>query len=163
MPVRSHGSWPQDPDPRITPDTQPADVPGRPEPSLILPAWRRFLESRWRQRLSSVTTLSLAYHDAAEQLRCGRGAPVTASSGQLRQLMREAVVARCALRDTEEALERLSSGSFGRCEQCGAGIPVARLAANPESRYCARCEAVANDSPEAAESLPPLAAACGPA
>jgi DnaK suppressor protein len=93
----------------------------------------------------------------------GRGAPVTASSGQLRQLMREAA-ARCALRDTEEALERLSPGSFGRCEQCGAGIPLARLAANPESRYYARCEAVAADSPEAPESLPQLAAAAsGPA
>ena len=77
MPVRSRGSWPQDSGPRVTPDAPPAGVPppGRPEPSLILPAWRRYLESRWRQRLSSVTRLSLAYHDAAEQLRCGRGPP----------------------------------------------------------------------------------------
>jgi RNA polymerase-binding transcription factor DksA len=44
-----------------------------------------------------------------------------------------------ALSDTEEALARLSAGSYGRCEQCGAEIPVAELAAEPEARYCGGC------------------------
>ena len=44
-----------------------------------------------------------------------------------------------ALSDTEEALARLSAGSYGRCEQCGAEIPVAGLAAEPEARYCGGC------------------------
>jgi RNA polymerase-binding transcription factor DksA len=32
-------------------------------------------------------------------------------------------------------------GRFGYCEQCGADIPVARLATIPEARYCPDCMA----------------------
>jgi DnaK suppressor protein len=98
-------------------------------------AWRDVLEARWRQRLSTVTELSLAYHDAAE--RSGPGAQ--GETHQVRHLLRAATAARRALIDTEEALARLSDGSYGRCEECATSIPAAELLAEPETRYCARC------------------------
>ncbi len=100
------------------------------------PAWRGLLEARWRQRLTAVTELSLAYHDAAERSGGGRG---PGGTRQVRRLLREATAARRALFDTEEALARLSDGRYGRCEQCSAPIPTAALLAEPETRYCAGC------------------------
>jgi RNA polymerase-binding transcription factor len=113
---------------------------------LALPAWRGLLESRWQRRLAAVIKLSVAYHDASDRLGDGRRAGGTApgdtapgDTARLRRLMRQAVAARRALSDTEEALARLSAGSYGRCEQCGAAIPVAELTAEPETRYCGGC------------------------
>jgi RNA polymerase-binding transcription factor DksA len=101
------------------------------------PAWRALLEAQWRDRLQTVTELSLAYHEAAS---------VTAAvpSGQpaarkVRRLLRRAVAARQALADTEEALGRLASGRYGLCEGCAAAIPARLLAAVPDTRYCPRC------------------------
>lgn len=115
--------------------TSPSAAAGRPG----YPAWRSLLEARWQQRLGTLTELSLAYHDAAERSGGGRGPDGSGETPQLRRLMREATVARWALRDTEEALARLSSGSYGRCEQCSASIPAAQLFAAPETRYCPEC------------------------
>jgi DnaK suppressor protein len=40
----------------------------------------------------------------------------------------------------EDALNRLENDSFfGECEECGEDIPLARLLALPESRYCVHC------------------------
>jgi RNA polymerase-binding transcription factor DksA len=118
---------------------------------LALPAWRGLLESRWQRRLAAVIRLSVAYHDASDRLadphadgRRAVGPPGNtqlrpADAAQLRRLMRQAVAARRALSDTEEALARLSAGNYGRCEQCGAAIPVPELTAEPEARYCGSC------------------------
>jgi RNA polymerase-binding transcription factor DksA len=38
-----------------------------------------------------------------------------------------------------EALERVDRGTYGRCENCGQVIPVARLDALPYARHCAGC------------------------
>jgi DnaK suppressor protein len=103
------------------------------------PAWRSSLEARWQQRLSTLTELSLAYHDAAERSGDGRGPAARAEGPRVRRLLRKATAARRALRDTEEALARLSDGSYGWCEQCAAPIAAAELLAEPETRYCAAC------------------------
>jgi hypothetical protein len=97
------------------------------------------LEARWQQRLSTVTRLSVAYHDAAERLDGGHRAGGPAEPSRLRLLMEEAVAARRALCDTEEALARLSAGTYGLCEQCGAAILAARLGLEPETWYCEPC------------------------
>ena len=116
---------------------------------MFSPAWRSALESRWQQRLATVTTLSLAYHDAAEGLQGDPRSGGQAGARQLRQLMQQAVAARRALANTEDALARLSAGRFGRCERCAAAIPATQLADNPEIRYCVRCTQPqeASDSP----------------
>jgi RNA polymerase-binding transcription factor DksA len=41
-----------------------------------------------------------------------------------------------ALREVEAAQERLRQGTYGRCEECGEAIPVARLQAYPSARLC---------------------------
>ena len=103
--------------------------------------WRAILEARWRLRLQEVTELSMAYHTAASGAIEDR---------QARRLLRRAVAARQRLADTEEALGRVSTGAFGRCEQCGTAIPEVLLAAAPESRYCPRCSAAAGTAAAAA-------------
>jgi RNA polymerase-binding transcription factor DksA len=96
------------------------------------PQWRGLLETRWQERLAEVTELSLAYHGAA-------AAAGQRDTDEARLLLRRAVAARRKLADTEEALGRLSSGRFGRCEQCGSQIPGDLLLTVPEARYCSAC------------------------
>jgi DnaK suppressor protein len=122
--------------------------PALPAPPIIpalptqatLPAWHSLLEERWQQRLSTLTELSLAYHDAAESCR---GHPAgAAETARLKKLLRQATAARRALGDTEDALARLADGSFGRCARCSGSIPTAELLAEPETRYCTDCIAI---------------------
>jgi DnaK suppressor protein len=108
---------------------------------------RALLEARWRDRLDRVTALSLAYHDAAQCLPTrlpgnrpsGISADHGASSRRARQLARQAVAERQALAEIEAALDRISSGRYGWCEQCSRPIGAALLAAQPQARYCAAC------------------------
>jgi len=116
--------------------------PGRSAGITAIPApqWRTVLEARWQARLRKVIELSVAYHDSADLLtQAGHHNRDHAGSRQLRQLLRQAITARRALADTEEALTRLSAGRYGLCEQCAAIIPPRRLALTPETRYCPRC------------------------
>jgi len=104
------------------------------------------LEARWQARLSELTELSLAFHDAAAAAGTGSedsGGDASGARRRLRELMRQTVAARRGLADVEEALARLEAGHFGRCEQCAAAIPPATLACAPETRYCARCASAA--------------------
>jgi RNA polymerase-binding transcription factor DksA len=103
------------------------------------PRWRAVLEARWRIRLQEVTELSMAYHAATG----GDPAPGSTEDEQARRLLRRAVAARRQLADIEEALDRVTAGVFGRCEQCEAPVSAVVLAAAPESRYCARCAGAA--------------------
>jgi RNA polymerase-binding transcription factor DksA len=98
------------------------------------PHWRAILEWQWRDQVQEVTELSLAYHGAAD-------AAGVVDDERARQVLRRTIAARRRLADTEDALARLAAGNFGRCEQCGQPIPVALLAAAPESRYCPDCAA----------------------
>ena len=98
------------------------------------PRWRAILEVQWRDQVQEVTELSLAYHSAA-------AVAGGVDDKQARRLLRRTIAARRRLADTEDALARLATGSFGTCEQCGRLIPVELLAAAPETRYCADCGA----------------------
>jgi RNA polymerase-binding transcription factor DksA len=104
------------------------------------PHWRAFLEDRWQARLQEVTELSLAYHDTAPAAPGGCGED-RAGTQETQRLFRRAVAARRKLADVEEALSRLTAGTFGYCEQCGSPIPVRLLQALPETRHCPRCAA----------------------
>jgi DnaK suppressor protein len=92
---------------------------------------------RWRVRLQEVTELALAYHEAAAAAHDTGGGDEGLQ--RLQRLLRRTVASRRALADTEEALARLSAGRYGRCESCAGAIPAQRLAATPETRYCAGC------------------------
>jgi RNA polymerase-binding transcription factor DksA len=43
------------------------------------------------------------------------------------------------LEEIGDALERIKQGTFGRCEDCEAEIPKARLKELPYARYCVAC------------------------
>jgi DnaK suppressor protein len=53
----------------------------------------------------------------------------------------------------DEALQRLSDGSFGLCVDCGVSIPTARLHANPTAMRCVACQ----DKQEHARGVAPHA------
>jgi DnaK suppressor protein len=44
------------------------------------------------------------------------------------------------LREVEAAQERIASGAFGTCSDCGVAIAVARLRAYPTAKRCTPCE-----------------------
>jgi DnaK suppressor protein len=123
------------------PDTA-TPPPSRPAPGAAQAAWRSLLEERWQQRLSTLTELALAYHDAEETRGKHPADAADAETTELRRLLREATAARRALSDTEASIARLAAGSFGRCERCAGPIPTSELLAEPETRYCAECVAV---------------------
>jgi DnaK suppressor protein len=109
----------------------PAPRTQGPSPST----WRATLEVRWRDRLRQLTEHCVAFHESASEAFSGQPRP------SLRRLMRQSVVARQALGETEAALRRLTRGTFGRCEDCAVEIPAAKLAVIPETRYCPSCAA----------------------
>lgn len=41
--------------------------------------------------------------------------------------------------DLDEALARLETGTYGRCERCGRPVPAERLAVRPAARTCVSC------------------------
>lgn len=105
------------------------------------PAQRRaLLEARWRDTLERITALSIEYHDAAQLAPAGLPASHGASSRRARRLARQAVAERQALAEIEAALERITAGRYGWCEQCGRLIGTARLTVHPQVRYCAVCD-----------------------
>jgi DnaK suppressor protein len=100
---------------------------------------RAQLEACWRDRLERVTALSLAYHDAAQYAPPGASGSDRAMSRRASQLARQAVAERHALAEIEAALDRITAGQYGWCEQCGRPIAAAWLTAQPQARYCAAC------------------------
>jgi RNA polymerase-binding transcription factor DksA len=112
---------------------------------ICAPRWRALLEARWRGRLQEVIELSLAYHGAAAAAPEGRDG--RAGPQETRRLLGRAIAARRKLADVDDALGRLATGTFGRCEQCGSQIPAGLLAVIPERRYCPRCETETDPAP----------------
>jgi RNA polymerase-binding transcription factor DksA len=43
------------------------------------------------------------------------------------------------LREINDALGRIQSGKFGKCESCGEDIPEGRLEVVPHARFCMKC------------------------
>jgi len=59
---------------------------------------------------------------------------------------------RIVLRMVEEALGRISNGSFGVCTSCGDDISTRRLEALPWTRYCLRCQETLEDERRSSSS-----------
>lgn len=130
---------------RYAPDGADRGVPRSPGG---MAARRAELEARWRDTLERVTTLSVAYHDAAAGRRPGTP-PQTAPAGEAPsarhggaetlRLARCVVAERQALAEIEAALDRIALGHYGRCEQCHRPISAGLLTAQPEARFCSAC------------------------
>jgi DnaK suppressor protein len=50
-----------------------------------------------------------------------------------------ATASRQAIRGAARALQRMGEGTYGVCENCHRPIPLGRLRAVPDARYCTRC------------------------
>jgi RNA polymerase-binding transcription factor DksA len=61
---------------------------------------------------------------------------------KVQELAALAHLAALDVRAADEALIRLSEGTYGTCAQCGGSIPLARLVEWPEVSSCAPCEPV---------------------
>jgi len=109
-----------------------------PSGRLSLAERRAQLEARWRDRLERITALALAYHDEADCPALD-AAGAAGESRRAQLLAHQAAAERQALAEIEAALERLSSGQYGRCEQCGRPIAEGLLTAQPAARYCPAC------------------------
>ena len=44
------------------------------------------------------------------------------------------------LKNIDSALEKIKKGRYGKCEKCQKEIPIDRLKASPESRFCLDCK-----------------------
>ena len=44
------------------------------------------------------------------------------------------------LKDTEDAIEKIKAGKYGKCEKCGKEINEERLKVYPEARLCSDCQ-----------------------
>ena len=44
------------------------------------------------------------------------------------------------LKNIDLALEKIKKGIYGKCEKCQKEIPIDRLKASPESRFCLDCK-----------------------
>lgn len=64
------------------------------------------------------------------------------TSSELERSMRMRLRNREALylKKIEEALRRISEGSFGECEECEEAIGMKRLLARPTATYCVNCK-----------------------
>ena len=114
-------------------------APGRCQCPAKLQQHAAELEDRWRARLGRVTELSLAYHDAAQLVRQGSAAERSRAARRARRLARAVVAERQALVEIEAALDRITRGQYGRCEQCREPISAELLARHPQARYCTAC------------------------
>ena len=66
------------------------------------------------------------------------GATIAFERSQIGALVRQA---RQHLVEIDEAVDRLTAGTYGVCERCGRPIGEGRLAARPVARTCIRCAA----------------------
>ena len=46
---------------------------------------------------------------------------------------------RARLKEVDEALDRIESGAYGVCEECGGPISLKRLEVRPVAKYCVPC------------------------
>jgi RNA polymerase-binding transcription factor DksA len=95
------------------------------------------LEQQRQFRLDQLDELTKAAANA-------RGA-VDPAQAQVNEILRAG--AQAALTEVEDALERLRTGVYGRCERCAEPISNERLEILPMSRYCTPCQHVLQTRP----------------
>ena len=100
-----------------------------PELGARLPAVRAKLHAQWQFRREQLDQLTL---DATEAI-------VTSDHERLRIIGVLESAAESALRDIEDAQQRLEQGRYGGCESCAEQIAWERLEALPISRLCSSC------------------------
>ncbi len=78
--------------------------------------------------------------EEARQSTADVGDPIDAvtSATAKAAALEESTLAAATLREVQDALDRITSGAYGRCVDCGREIEPVRLEAVPWTRYCRR-------------------------
>jgi RNA polymerase-binding transcription factor DksA len=103
-----------------------------------LPRWKRHLDEE-RQRLVELRSGADRELSSIDQHQAD-AASMTYELEAEQSLLRHIDD---ALGRVDDALERVETGSYGRCEMCGAPIGDERLRARPASRFCVAHEKLA--------------------
>jgi DnaK suppressor protein len=86
----------------------------------------------------------LGAHDPAEVANLGFGKRIGDGTTYAVERMTDAYQARtiyATVAEIDQALERIDTGTYGRCVTCGAPIPAERLQAVPWAALCVPCSA----------------------
>jgi DnaK suppressor protein len=112
-------------------------VPHVSRPSAAVPArLRAALEEELQVKVAES-----AEHDARAELLTGH----TDVDSRLERELAEAGASRAreAIAEIQDALARISLGTYGLCDACGAPVAPERLEAIPHARHCVRCSGTA--------------------
>ena len=114
---------------------------------------RTLLERRKEQLLTELGAIqrdTLAVASKAEQGDAElAGSPRDQANRMADGMVRDAEAARDhdELVAVRAALERMAGGSYGDCTDCGKGVGVARLLAQPHAARCIACQSKAEAAP----------------
>jgi len=107
------------------------------KPELVL-KFKRLFENQRHDVLFNRSVIDknivLEKEDMADEADMTSVEMETAMRNRLRS--REAIF----IRKVEEALKRISNGSFGECMDCGGEIEIKRLEARPTATLCVTCK-----------------------
>jgi DnaK suppressor protein len=99
---------------------------------------RALLEGQRRRRADEIAQLEVHVYDMRVAMA---RASADGSLVDVELLENRLSTARRALVEVDDALKRLSDGSYGRCADCGGTIAPERLEVLPEARLCTPCKA----------------------
>src|SRR3954453_5666393 len=129
--------------PRKSPQSRKGSTTGRVGWEMTTTARARLEELRATTlaRLAALESEHRAVVDASRDSNADdehdpEGATIAFERAQVDALARDAAD---RLRSVELALGRLESGTYGRCEVCGAAIPEGRLEVRPTATTCVEC------------------------
>ncbi len=98
--------------------------------------YRALLEEERQNLLAKLEELGLGGPGLTYDSNFADSSQVTAERGEVEAL---AAKLRDTLGEVEQALHKLSDGSYGTCEGCGERIDPVRLEAMPATRFCINC------------------------
>lgn len=107
-----------------------------------LPRLRRQLAEQRQFRLDQLAVLDTQDGQTRTDLagRVGDTVDVGAENARVEVSAVLTAAARHSLADIEAALDRIDSGTYGRCERCRTDIPIERLRAVPQAALCMSCQ-----------------------
>jgi RNA polymerase-binding transcription factor DksA len=98
--------------------------------------YRALLEEERSDLVAKLDELGLGAGGLTYDSNFADSSQVTAERGEVEAL---GAKLRETLAEVEQALAKLSEGSYGVCEDCGSSIDPLRLEAKPAARYCINC------------------------
>jgi RNA polymerase-binding transcription factor DksA len=113
--------------------------------ALDIPKIRAKLENEKQRLLVELDQLSAAGRPSEERREgspFGKREEEATESLELERRMALEQGIKGQLADTENALTKISAGTYGRCEVCGKAIEPARLEILPQARRCMNCKAL---------------------